>query len=95
MPKPTPPDLNLYDQISTTVYWEAWDHYAQTALQSILTFHGACDSTAPSSAAQHAADCATELLNRRLEMMAAIKEAQIAAREVEKGATKAKPDAKR
>lgn len=94
MPKPTPPDLDLYDQISTTAYWAAWDAYAQVALQSILTFHGACDSTAPASAAQHAAECATELLNRRLEMMAAIKEAQVVAREEEQAA-KAKPATKR
>ncbi len=87
-------DPDLIDHPGDAAYWKLWDAYATVALQSVLTFHGACDDTAPSKAADHAAECATELMKRRLEAMAAIEAAHLAAREAEK-ATKAKPAAKR
>jgi hypothetical protein len=88
MPKQTPPDLDLLDHLTPAAYWDLWDRYASVALQSILTFHGACDGAAPTTAAQMAADSATELLNQRMERMEAIMVAREAAREEENAANK-------
>lgn len=77
MPKPTAPDLELLDLMPDAQYWEMWDAHARLAVQSLLTFHGACDSNVATTAAQTAAQVADAIMQERLLRMAEIKEAVI------------------
>lgn len=77
----TKPDLST---VNAGTYLSQWDEVARGALQSLLTFHGACDQGAPTLAAKAAARAADALMAERMARETEIKEAKEAAAEAKK-----------